>query len=878
MKPNRTNYKIYKSRLFRVSVLLVVTVILVESALMASSYSPIADGALIAAEPTVANASWNGVLPTLPNSKEEAQKVEKQYSSPFNFNRVMQLDKAYLNSTNPKALAAGGSALNQSAPITTPLAPTPTPGYHVMAVCTGIPNTNDNYEPDNTAATAKTIQVATAQNHSLDPATDEDWVTFTAQAGRNYTITAESPSTETFPAIFLLDSSANVNTPLAADNGSGTTSASYISSINFTATTTGTYYVRVILGQLGSNSSTASCGTYTLSLTLNGIGTTVPATSTPGATPTLGTCQDRFESDNSPSQASLLKPSQSTIVPFNPTPGLPTIDTTNDGTQFHYSCPAGDVDWEYFDLVKGKTYSVFTSKLQGGIDTFMVLYQLNADGSLKPIYSSDDYPGAGLASRIDWVVPFTTGTPLGEYVRYYLAVKDVAGHGTDLMSYNLTLAAFGNGIGTCFDAYESDNTPNNAKEILINETQTHTFCPDGDTDWVRFYAKAGRVYSVGTSFSGLPAAGIDTSLFVWAISFDTTDPSQIASQVLIGQNDDRSDGDLSSQVNFGVPSDGIYYAEVRNTGDRGRNGMSYQLTFSTGTGVPTTAPTTTAATTTAAATAAGVSVNSLSLSFGDPGFMQVWDYTDLAVLSGRAARTWMWGSPGLAKTESYAEAPGGSRQVQYFDKSRMEINNPKSSRDSQWFVSNGLLVREMILGKIATGNSAFLQTVPNTIPIAGDLSSANPSPSYQSFSNLITVDGNGMATDRSGQTVTNGLTSDGNTFELSTAPVQVKLSKYVTETGHNIPDVFWNYLTSTGTVFNGNSYIKAQLMDWVYVMGLPLSEPYWIKAVVGGQEKDVMVQVFERRILTFTPSNSAEWQVEMGNVGQHYFQWRYGRP
>ena len=614
------------------------------------------------------------------------------------------------------------------------------------------------------------------------------------------------------------------------------------------------------------------------SLTLNGIGTTVPATSTPGATPTLGTCYDRFEPDNNPSQASQLKPSQSATAPFNPTPGLPTIDTANDGTQFHFACPASDVDWQYFDLVKGKTYSVFTSKLQGGIDTFIVLYQLNADGSLKPIYSSDDYPGAGLASRIDWVVPYTTGTSLGEFVRYYLAVKDVAGHGTDLMSYNLTLAAFGNGIGTCFDAYESDNTPNTAKEILINETQTHTFCPDGDRDWVRFYAKAGRIYSVGTSFTGLPTAGIDTSLFVWAISFDSTDPSKIESQVLIGQNDDRSDGDLSSQVNFGVPSDGIYYAEARNTGDRGQNGMSYLLTFSTGSGpIATTAPivTTTAISTT---TVAGASVNSLSLSFSDSGFRRVWDYTDLAVLSGRTARTWMWGTPGLFKTESYADAPGGSRQVQYFDKSRMEINNPKSNRDSQWFVSNGLLVREMILGKIATGDSLFQQTVPNTLPIAGDLSNSNPSPTYQSFANLITVDGNGMAADLSGQTVNIVVTSEGNTFELDTAPAQVKLSKYVTETGHNIPDVFWNYLTSTGTVFDGNSYIKAQLMDWVYVMGLPLSEPYWIKAVVGGQEKDVMVQVFERRVLTFTPNNSAEWQVEMGNVGQHYFQWRYGRP
>jgi hypothetical protein len=44
---------------------------------------------------------------------------------------------------------------------------------------------------------------------------------------------------------------------------------------------------------------------------------------------------------------------------------------------------------------------------------------------------------------------------------------------------------------------------------------------------------------------------------------------------------------------------------------------------------------------------------------------------------------------------------------------------------------------------------------------------------------------------------------------------------------------------------------------------------------VGGVEKDIMVQIFERRVLTFTPSNPEQYKVEMGNVGQHYFQWRY---
>ena len=35
------------------------------------------------------------------------------------------------------------------------------------------------------------------------------------------------------------------------------------------------------------------------------------------------------------------------------------------------------------------------------------------------------------------------------------------------------------------------------------------------------------------------------------------------------------------------------------------------------------------------------------------------------------------------------------------------------------------------------------------------------------------------------------------------------------------------------------------------------------------------IKISERRVLTFTPSNAPGWQVEMGNIGQHYVQWRY---
>ena len=36
-----------------------------------------------------------------------------------------------------------------------------------------------------------------------------------------------------------------------------------------------------------------------------------------------------------------------------------------------------------------------------------------------------------------------------------------------------------------------------------------------------------------------------------------------------------------------------------------------------------------------------------------------------------------------------------------------------------------------------------------------------------------------------------------------------------------------------------------------------------------------LIQLFERRVLTYTPSNPDAFKVEMGNIGQHYYTWRY---
>jgi hypothetical protein len=61
-----------------------------------------------------------------------------------------------------------------------------------------------------------------------------------------------------------------------------------------------------------------------------------------------------------------------------------------------------------------------------------------------------------------------------------------------------------------------------------------------------------------------------------------------------------------------------------------------------------------------------------------------------------------------------------------------------------------------------------------------------------------------------------------------------------------------------------------------YATGYPTTEAYWSMVAVGGTEKDVLIQCFERRCLTYTPGNSPGFAVEAGNIGLHYYVWRNG--
>lgn len=247
----------------------------------------------------------------------------------------------------------------------------------------------------------------------------------------------------------------------------------------------------------------------------------------------------------------------------------------------------------------------------------------------------------------------------------------------------------------------------------------------------------------------------------------------------------------------------------------------------------------------------------------DPSVQLSWWLSDGQRAS--SAASWTWGPDVIASAkEPYAGAPGGERQVYYFDKGRMEISDPNADRSNPWFVTSGLLVRDMILGAIQTGDDSFQPSKPAQIPLAGDQTNNGTAPTYASLTNLASLHGDHRVSQATGQPVNTWLDKEGRTGVNPSLGAGVTLKGYDSVTGHNLASVFTDWLA-------------AQSWNSLQVMGRPIAEPYWVFTKLSGKSTWVLVQAFERRILTYTPSNAAGWQIEMGNAGLAYYQWRYGK-
>ena len=274
--------------------------------------------------------------------------------------------------------------------------PTATPG---LSACGGDPG-DDIFEPDNTASAARDVTGSVSptlrETHTLrtissyppnDPLFDgdNDWVKLRLTANTTYTFSTTNlkpnypVSVDTVIVLYKGTSPAAL-TPVNSNDD--ISSSNLASSLTYTSaagdTATGVFFYLKVYGK-----PNASCsGTYDLVINYSTIPTPTIA---PTITGTPDTCTDSYESDNAPDQAKELRVSYGTTPPFNGQPGVPDTSTANNNVQSHLICPSADQDWVYFDLVKGKPYSLFTANLSNGLDTMLVLFEQDSAGALNPL-------------------------------------------------------------------------------------------------------------------------------------------------------------------------------------------------------------------------------------------------------------------------------------------------------------------------------------------------------------------------------------------------------------------------------------------------------------------------------------------------------------
>jgi hypothetical protein len=225
----------------------------------------------------------------------------------------------------------------------------------------------------------------------------------------------------------------------------------------------------------------------------------------------------------------------------------------------------------------------------------------------------------------------------------------------------------------------------------------------------------------------------------------------------------------------------------------------------------------------------------------------------------------LWGGgPLVSLVEPFTGAPGNRRLVQYFDRGRMELGSSDAS-SADGSVTQGLLVREMATGYVQLGYDSFVQGDPAPVDIfGGPRANAGSAPSltYADFTAAATT----RAPDRtrSGDNHFAEWIAPGGVVSDAPAPAEVVAVRYESETGHNIPDVTAGWLETDP--FG---------VDPLETLGFPISEPFWTPSGMG--ELGVsLVQLFERRVVVYTPDLPEAERFSLTNAGRHYYRWRYG--
>ena len=401
----------------------------------------------------------------------------------------------------------------------------PSTNYHLTLeeieptiIPTATPIPSDAYEPDPSAAQAKTIMVGETQARSIAPATDLDYVRVNLKQGATYRIFAQRQGS-------LIDLFLDLDIGLYNDDCPGCGMAA--SCLEFISPVSGERLLKV-----GAN---AGEGGYTLSASEvlpTQTATPVLPTPLPSATPLpspTASPADAYEPDNTESQAGLL------------VEGSPQSHT------FWAGVGQQDVDYARV-LLKPGAWEISARSSTANYDTNLAI---TFEGQQ---HTGDDEDGKNA------VVVITSTTQAYAVIR--VGNMGVDGQGSYTLSVRRLSDAAQPATAGSEDAYEPDSA--SAPKPYASE-QSRTFNPASDTDYARYLVKGGvETYFDTQSCQG----GADTEIEVYSDG-----------GTLLGQNDD-SDG-VCSHVSVIRSNDTWVTVHVRNRSQAWGSNVSYRLRIAT---------------------------------------------------------------------------------------------------------------------------------------------------------------------------------------------------------------------------------------------------------------------------------------------------------
>lgn len=217
--------------------------------------------------------------------------------------------------------------------------------------------------------------------------------------------------------------------------------------------------------------------------------------------------------------------------------------TSIGSTYSHQINPARDHDYRYFYANAGQTVTIETFALEGGCDTYMLLYDDTQD-----LLDYDDDGGSGYASKIVYTIPSSDF--------YYIQVRDYSSsRGGSSVKYKIKVSTGGGGG----DQYEPDNSFSEANNMNWYTNYTHSIDPAGDNDYRKFYGYRYTKYGAVVLETSNLQGGCDTYMYLYDSNYN-----------LLATDDDGGSG-LASKIVYNLPSDGYYYVRVReySSGDGG---------------------------------------------------------------------------------------------------------------------------------------------------------------------------------------------------------------------------------------------------------------------------------------------------------------------